>query len=911
MPSQATQSFFREFALKACRRANATRLPAHHQNLALAKMHSWYESLSGDGDGGILVLPTGAGKTFTAAHFLANGPLSHGYKVLWLAHTHHLLEQAFYGFREDVLKHVREPRESLKLRVVSGTPGHFPARDIKSSDDVVIATLQTITHAFEGQLAALRRFIVAARGKLFVVFDEAHHSPAPSYRKLLLSLRDEGAAVLGLTATPTYSDESKRGWLAKLFPQGILFQARAGELIAAGVLAKPHFEQAPTAFTPTFDDREYQKWLGTYRDIPEGVISLLAQSAERNAFIAETYTRNQKRYGKTIIFADRWLQCEAIVEALRKRGVKADAVYSHLDAPTTSVEARRRRTRDENAKVLERFRSNELDVLVNVRMLTEGTDIPDARTVFLTRQTTSRILLTQMVGRALRGPKFGGTPDAFVVSFTDDWQQAIGWAEYDPLAEGQADDGVRSSRPRIPLHLISIDLVKRLARQMDRGVNVNASPFTSLMPAGWYRVIFDNRERDGDEVEFQEQLVMIFDDEREGFESLITTLIQSTSPALENEEVQFDDQRPLLESLQDTHLGGVARTPDDLLRDIFQIGRHVAQGHGAPEFFPFDAREDHDLDTIAQTFIDNDLGPRAIQAALQSEFEREDRYWKVLFPRFDQFRSYHDACQARLMADGDVEAEDVLSPTTEAPSPREPDEAVKERVKQRCDHRCLACGSTSDLQVDHIKPFWGGGSNDESNLQALCKGCNAAKGTRSIRFRTRKRKLRSDPVALEGVDLPEDPRDRDEWARFLRRTINFTLGCGAIKNVTIGGRGDTYYNWTVRLFAGNSPQPLQPLLAGLLQRVQTARSGARMPLISRITVTASGECDAYAEDPAGARTPVKKGPLARPSPMTPAEQRQWMDKWTLDLQKPSESAPGPIRETPPRVGPGSQKRLKR
>jgi superfamily II DNA or RNA helicase len=41
-------------------------------------------------------------------------------------------------------------------------------------------------------------------------------------------------------------------------------------------------------------------------------------------------------------------------------------------------------------------------------MLTEGVDIPDVKTVFLTRQTTSSILLTQMIGRALRGEKAGG-----------------------------------------------------------------------------------------------------------------------------------------------------------------------------------------------------------------------------------------------------------------------------------------------------------------------------------------------------------------------------------------------------------------------------------------------------------------------------------------------------------------------
>jgi superfamily II DNA or RNA helicase len=53
--------------------------------------------------------------------------------------------------------------------------------------------------------------------------------------------------------------------------------------------------------------------------------------------------------------------------------------------------------------------------------------------VFLTRQTTSPILLRQMVGRALRGPKFGGTATANIVLFIDDWREAIQWAEFDEL----------------------------------------------------------------------------------------------------------------------------------------------------------------------------------------------------------------------------------------------------------------------------------------------------------------------------------------------------------------------------------------------------------------------------------------------------------------------------------------------
>ena len=87
-----------------------------------------------------------------------------------------------------------------------------------------------------------------------------------------------------------------------------------------------------------------------------------------------------------------------------------------------------------------------------------------------------------MVGRALRGPRFGGTPDAYIVSFIDDWKQRIHWATYDQLEEGLADDAVPGYPEPRPLHLVSIELVRTLARQMDSGINIQPAPYTTLMP---------------------------------------------------------------------------------------------------------------------------------------------------------------------------------------------------------------------------------------------------------------------------------------------------------------------------------------------------------------------------------------------------------------------------------------------
>jgi ATP-dependent helicase IRC3 len=834
--------FFAEWPLKQCRATKSKKTPAPHQKAALGKLNAWYAALSGR-DGGILALPTGAGKTFTAVYFLCSGPLSDGYKVLWLAHTHHLLEQAFHTFTSEALGAVREPRSTLKVRVVSGTPGHFPPRDIKPTDDVVIATLQTVTNAHREGLPHLRQFIDSSGGKLFVVFDEAHHAPAPSYRKLMMEFQGSGSPALGLTATPTYSDEAKKGWLKRIFPQGILAQARAGDLIAQGILAKPHFERAPTSVVPDFDESDYQKWLGTYRDIPEGVVDLLAKNADRNALIAQTYADNREKYGQTLIFTDRWFQCEAIVEALTKRGVDADAVYSHVDASIASVEGRKARGRDENAKALERFRKGELDVLVNVRMLTEGTDLPDAQTVFLTRQTTSQILLTQMVGRALRGPAFGGTPDAYIVSFVDEWQQSIRWAEYDPLVDGAADDEDSPSFKHPPLQLISIDLIKKLARLMDSGTNVTPGPFTSLMPVGWYRVTFDVCLPDSDEIESRDQLVMVFDDEREGFDKLIGTLLKAPPEAFGDEAVSFEEHRETLDAWRDEHLAAAARSSSDLLFDIFSVARHLCQGHGAPVFFPFEIRRDHDLDAIAEDYIERKLDPRSIRECLQAEYERKDRFWRTVFPRFEQLRSYYDGCQARIL--GGTEGADVrVKPGGgESPTDREPSEEVKAQVKRRDGNRCLACGGTKYLHVDHIVAWHLGGSNQIDNLQTLCKVCNGWKKQRTIRFTTQQTALGVAPKGIEPFDMPcgEDAGDRVHWERFLRRVFNFTFRCGAISEVQIGGRGDGFYNWKIELVRGNPPGWLQPHLAALFERIQTARTDAGKAAISSITITSPGE----------------------------------------------------------------------
>ena len=56
---------------------------------------------------------------------------------------------------------------------------------------------------------------------------------------------------------------------------------------------------------------------------------------------------------------------------------------------------------------------------------------------------------------------------------------------------------------------------------------------------------------------------------------------------------------------------------------------------------------------------------------------------------------------------------------------------VKKRVAANQKWRCASCKSLLDetYELDHFHPLWKGGSNDETNLQALCKRCHALKSS--------------------------------------------------------------------------------------------------------------------------------------------------------------------------------------
>jgi 5-methylcytosine-specific restriction endonuclease McrA len=56
--------------------------------------------------------------------------------------------------------------------------------------------------------------------------------------------------------------------------------------------------------------------------------------------------------------------------------------------------------------------------------------------------------------------------------------------------------------------------------------------------------------------------------------------------------------------------------------------------------------------------------------------------------------------------------------------------SVVSEVYRRDGARCVICGSTENLQLDHIIPFSKGGADTAENLQVLCQKCNLEKSNK-------------------------------------------------------------------------------------------------------------------------------------------------------------------------------------
>lgn len=159
---------------------------------------------------GLLVMPTGSGKSRTAITFLVKEMVSAGYQILWIAHRHMLINQAadnFYRFA-GLAKIKNSQIRNYRISCISGQ--HM---NIKSVDkhEIIVASISSICR----NQNHLKRIL---GNKVMIVVDEAHHTLAPTYRTTIHMIQKcrKNTKLLGLTATPVRgNDKESKGLFAE------------------------------------------------------------------------------------------------------------------------------------------------------------------------------------------------------------------------------------------------------------------------------------------------------------------------------------------------------------------------------------------------------------------------------------------------------------------------------------------------------------------------------------------------------------------------------------------------------------------------------------------------------------------------------------------------------------------------
>lgn len=214
----------------------------------------------------------------------------------------------------------------------------------------------------------------------FIIIDEAHHAPAKNYMKILGTF--PGAKLLGVTATPYRIDGTG---FSHIFDK-LIVSHEIRKFISSGFLSNYDYYSVPPDSSivkdidsiTDFEANDYEKKaLARYLDIEP------IRTQVVNSYIKHAGGK------KAIIYTINKAHNRHLCQEYQKRGVCAAAI--DCDTPL-----------HERKRILNAFRKDEIRVLCNVNLFTEGFDCPDVEVVQLARATKSLSLFLQQVGRGLR-----------------------------------------------------------------------------------------------------------------------------------------------------------------------------------------------------------------------------------------------------------------------------------------------------------------------------------------------------------------------------------------------------------------------------------------------------------------------------------------------------------------------------
>lgn len=318
---------------------------------------------------GVVILPTGTGKTYLSAFDTLN---VQG-RILFIVH------------KLDILSQSRESYEKIyttaKLGLLTGD-----ARENVNDSKVLFASKDTLRNCFTD---------FKPNEFDYIVIDEVHHGQAPTYQSIL-SYFKPNVFMLGLTATP---DRADRKDIFQLFDYNKVFEYTLNDAIDNGFLV-------PYTYYGLTDNIDYTniRYNGNKYKVEDLDRALIIP--ERNERIFDEYILKGSG-NKALGFCCSIKHANEMADLFNSKGIPAVAITSETP---------------DRDKVIKDFRQSVYTVAFTVDLFNEGIDFPDLRVLLFLRPTESKTIFTQQLGRGLR--LCGGKGNVVVIDFIGNYKKA-------------------------------------------------------------------------------------------------------------------------------------------------------------------------------------------------------------------------------------------------------------------------------------------------------------------------------------------------------------------------------------------------------------------------------------------------------------------------------------------------------
>lgn len=316
----------------------------------------------------LLISATGTGKTYASAFAMREMGFQ---KVLFLVHRNQIAKQALKSFRKVF-------SGKLSMGLVSGALSRW-----EYDKDYIFATVQTLSKDDNLQKYSAEHFDA-------IIYDEAHHTAAGSYKKVMDYFRPK--LTLGMTATPDKRDDNIEGRnIYEIFDYNIAYEIRLQQAMEEDLLCPFHYFGITDL--KIISDETYAK-----RDELQNFQYLV--SDERVHYIME----QAKYYGysgervKGLMFCSRVKDAKELSFKFNEQGLRT-VVLTGADSEEVRSKAIERLVNDDTNIIPEEER---LDYILSVDIFSEGVDVPEINQVIMLRPTESPIVFIQQLGRGVR-----------------------------------------------------------------------------------------------------------------------------------------------------------------------------------------------------------------------------------------------------------------------------------------------------------------------------------------------------------------------------------------------------------------------------------------------------------------------------------------------------------------------------